>query len=85
LSIVTEFAPHASGGSVFTLDMELVSGVQRVVYRPSFAEIMKYAWVQYIAVWWLIWAVFYLIRRAIFSSHVFSSTWDSSATKSKLS
>eukprot|EP01105_Mastigella_eilhardi_P006729 TRINITY_DN18292_c0_g1_i1.p1 TRINITY_DN18292_c0_g1~~TRINITY_DN18292_c0_g1_i1.p1 ORF type:complete len:327 (+),score=79.40 TRINITY_DN18292_c0_g1_i1:44-982(+) len=52
--------------SQFKLVLQLKIPQQRVIYQPGFFETMKFGWVQYMAVFWLVWGVFYVVRWAVF-------------------
>lgn len=78
MHVVWDFAPAKGGASVFVIDAELTSGAQRVLYRPSFAETMKFAWVQYISVFWIIWAFVFVSRRFVLGGRILP-TWESTS------
>ncbi|KAH3764868.1 transmembrane protein 231-like [Pelomyxa schiedti] len=58
--------------SSFTMSFLIAVPPQKVVYQPGFFETMKFGWVQYISVFWLVWGVIYVARYFVFDRYMVS-------------
>ncbi len=54
----------------FTLDVELTYPVLTVTYRPGFWQLLKFAWIQYLAIFIVFWWVLSRVQSFVFQNQV---------------
>lgn len=60
----------AGRSSNFSLELDLVYPTFSVLYRPGFWQLLKFAWIQYLAIFVILWWIIAHVRSFVFQNQV---------------
>ncbi|XP_065914285.1 transmembrane protein 231-like [Dysidea avara] len=60
-------------GNTFTLQLEITVPEQIVIYRPGFWQLIKFAWIQYVAIFLLFYVILSHVKEFVFDNQIIRS------------
>lgn len=61
---------NANAPENFTLELKLSYPVFDVVYMPGFWQLVKFAWIQYLAIFWVFWFLLSKVQSFVYHNQV---------------